>query len=160
MRNLEDHGATPSDYPSMTNAQRVAASQDTGNLHWVGSNARAASGVLTAGRVGDHVRMYAPTPQQFGPPGSPRDTARPPDHGVEPSYTGPHHNPVLELPLLQDIGWALASTTTTSSTTTSTMPTTSTVSTTTVPSTTTSSTTTSTMPTTTTVTTTSTAPTV
>ncbi len=35
MLNLENHGASPPDYPSMTNAQRVTASTATGNLHWV-----------------------------------------------------------------------------------------------------------------------------
>jgi len=38
MLNLENHLAMPSDYPSMTDAQRVAASTATGNLHWVGTN--------------------------------------------------------------------------------------------------------------------------
>src|SRR5262249_15847823 len=124
-------------------------------------NVRAASGVLTAGKVGDHVRMYAPNPQQSGSSVSHWDTALTPDQVMEPSYTGPHHNPVLELPPLQDIGGTLPSTTTTSSTTTSTIPTTSTVSTTsTIPSTTTSTIpSTSTIPTTSTITTTSTIPT-
>src|SRR5258707_1023724 len=31
---------------------------------------------------------------------------------MEPVYTGVHHNPVLELPLFQDIGWTLSSPTT------------------------------------------------
>lgn len=107
MRNLERHGATPSDYPSMTNAQRVAASTDTGNLHWVGANVRAASGVLTSGKVGDHVRIYAPNPEQEGSSVSHWDTVLTPNQLMEPSYTGTLHNPVLELPLLQDIGWTL-----------------------------------------------------
>ena len=107
MRNLEDHGASPSDYPSMTNAQRVAASIDTGNLHWTGANVRAASGVLSAGTVGDHVRMYAPNPAQPGSSVSHWDTVLTPNQVMEPSYTGPLHNPVLELPLFQDIGWTV-----------------------------------------------------
>ena len=108
MRNLEDHGATPPDYPSMSDAQRVTASKDTGNLHWVGANVRAASGVLAAGKVGDHVRMYAPNPQVAGSSVSHWDTALSPNQVMEPSYTGPLHNPALELQLFKDIGWNLA----------------------------------------------------
>jgi hypothetical protein len=108
-RNLEDHGATPSDFPSMTNAQRLAAVTDTGDLHWVGPNVMAASGVLTAGAVGTHVRMYAPNPAQGGSSVSHWDTVLTPDQVMEPIYTGVHHTPVLELPAFQDMGWTLAS---------------------------------------------------
>ena len=108
MRNLENHGASPSDYPSMSNAQRVAASTATGNLHWLGANVEAASGILVAGAVGTHARMYAPNPQQGGSSVSHWDTALNPDQIMEPIYTGPRHTPVLELPLFQDIGWTLA----------------------------------------------------
>ncbi|MEA2977325.1 MAG: hypothetical protein QOF19_2845, partial [Alphaproteobacteria bacterium] len=109
MRFLENHGASPPDYPSMTNAQRVTASTATGNLHWTGTNVRAASGVLTAGNVGDHVRMYAPNPAVSGSSVSHWDTALTPNQLMEPNYTGPLHTPVLELPLFQDIGWTLLS---------------------------------------------------
>src|SRR5262249_59824059 len=54
-RFLEDHVTTKL-YPAMTDAERVAASTDTGNLHWVGANVKAASGVLTAGQARDHHR--------------------------------------------------------------------------------------------------------
>ena len=67
MRFLEHHGATPSGYPAMSNPQRVAASISTGNLHWIGTNVRAASGVLSAGKVGDHVRMFAPNRRSRAP---------------------------------------------------------------------------------------------
>jgi hypothetical protein len=107
MRNLENHGASPPDYPSMSDAQRLAASTATGNLHWVGVNVRTASGVLAAGAVGDHVRMFAPNPQQSGSSVSHWDTALTPNQVMEPTYTGPLHNPILELPLFQDIGWTL-----------------------------------------------------
>ncbi len=110
MRNLEDHAATPPGYPAMSDAQRITASKHTGSLHWVGANVRAASGVLTAGKVGDHVRMYAPNPQQPGSSVSHWDTALTPDQVMEPSYTTALHNPVLELPLFQDIGWTLLGT--------------------------------------------------
>src|SRR5439155_14419220 len=79
MLNLERHGGAPPDYPSMTNAQRVAASMDTGNLHWVGPHVEAASGVLTAGTVGTHVQMYAPNPQQLGSSVSHWDTSLTPN---------------------------------------------------------------------------------
>jgi murein DD-endopeptidase MepM/ murein hydrolase activator NlpD len=109
MLNLENHGASPPDYPGMNDAQRVAASTATGNLHWTGANVRAASGVLTAGAVGDHVRMYAPNPAVSGSSVSHWDTALTPNQVMEPTYTQPLHTPVLELPLFQDIGWTLAS---------------------------------------------------
>ena len=106
MLNLEDH-STGKLYPAMTNAERVTASQNTGNLHWVGAQVRAASGALTAGTVGDHVQMYAPSPQQPASSVSHWDTALSPDQLLEPFYTGPFPSPMLELPLLQDIGWTL-----------------------------------------------------
>jgi hypothetical protein len=107
MLNLENHGAIPPDYPGMTDAQRVAASTATGALHWVGANVEAASCVLTAGKVGNHVQMFAPNPQQPGSSVSHWDTALTPDQLLEPIYTGPNQNPVLELPLFQDIGWTV-----------------------------------------------------
>jgi hypothetical protein len=108
MRNLEDH-ATGKLYPDMTDAERLAASTSTGNLHWVGPQVRAASGVLTSGRVGDHVQMFAPDPQQPGSSASHFDTALTPDEVLEPVYTGPRHTPGLALPLFQDIGWSVRS---------------------------------------------------
>jgi hypothetical protein len=107
MRNLELHGGAPADFPSMSNAQRLAATISPGNLHWVGANVRAASGVLSAGKVGDHVRMYAPNPAQPGSSVSHFDTALVPSQLMEPSYTGALHDPVLELPLFQDLGWSM-----------------------------------------------------
>lgn len=108
MLNLEHHGASPADYPSMSNAQRIAASAGTGNLHWIGAHVRAASEILTAGSVDDHVRMFAPNPRQPGSSVSHWDTALNPNQIMEPFYTGPNHTPVLELPLFQDIGWSVA----------------------------------------------------
>jgi FG-GAP-like repeat len=107
MLNLENHGASPPDYPSMTDAQRVAASIATGNLHWVGANVQSWSGLLTAGTVGTHVRMFAPNPQQPGSSVSHWDQVLMPSQIMEPSYTGPHHHPILELPLFRDLGWTI-----------------------------------------------------
>ena len=108
-RNLENHGASPPDYPSMSNAQRVAASISTGNLHWTGANVRAASGILSAGKVGDHVRLFAPNPQQPGSSVSHWDTAVSPDQLLEPSYTVPLQAAGLEIPLFNDLGWTTIS---------------------------------------------------
>jgi hypothetical protein len=108
MRNLEDH-ANGKIYPDMTDAERLAASKSTGNLHWVGPQVRAASAVLTSGRVGDHVQMFAPDPQQPGSSVSHFDTALTPTEVLEPVYTGPRHTPGLALPLFQDIGWSARS---------------------------------------------------
>ena len=91
-RNLEDH-STGKLYPEMTNAERVSASQNTGNLHWVGANVVAASGRLTGGvDPPGHVRMYAPNPQQPGSSVSHFDTALMPNELMEPFYTGPNHD--------------------------------------------------------------------
>jgi hypothetical protein len=105
-RFLENHGATPPDFPSMSNAQRVAAVTAGANLHWTGTNVRAASGLLSAGKVGDHVRMYAPgvvvdeSAIHF-------DTSLAPTQVMGPSYTVPLQNPILELRLLRDLGWTV-----------------------------------------------------
>ncbi len=108
MKHLEDH-TTGKLYPTMTNAERVAASKNTGNLHWVGPEVAAASGVLTAGRVGTHVRMYAPNPTQGGSSVSHFDTVLTPNEPMEPSYTVPRHTVGLTLPVLHDIGWQTGS---------------------------------------------------
>jgi hypothetical protein len=107
MVHLENHGATPPDYPSMSDAQRVAASKSTGNLHWTGTNVRATAAFLTAGRVGDHVRMFAPDPQRQGSSVSHWDTELTPSQLMEPSYTGPTQIPVLEMQAFRDIGWTV-----------------------------------------------------
>jgi len=107
MVNLQDQ-TTGKSYPAMTDAERFAASKDTGNLHWVGPNVRAVSGVLTGGKVGDHVQMYAPNPQQGGSSVSHWSTMVTPNQLMEPSYTGPIHNPGLETPLFQDVGWVVS----------------------------------------------------
>nr|HMT20896.1 FG-GAP-like repeat-containing protein [Promineifilum sp.] len=105
---LEHHGATPSDYPSMSNAQRVTASTANGNLHWTGANVRAAAGILTNGAVGDHVRMYAPTTQKPGSSVSHWDEVLSPNQVMEWAYTEPLHKPALELPAFRDMGWPMA----------------------------------------------------
>jgi hypothetical protein len=101
---LEDH-TTGKAYPQMTDLERLAASTNTGNLHWTGANVEAAGGVLTAGRVGTHVRMFAPNPAQSGSSVSHWDTALSPNEPMEPIYTGPLHDVGLALELFADLGW-------------------------------------------------------
>jgi hypothetical protein len=125
MLNLEDHSLALL-WPPMSDAQRVASSIDTGDLHWVGTNVVASGGFLTAGRdpVSGHVQMFAPNPQQAGSSVNHWDTALLPNEIMEPIYTGPNHNPGLAVPLLEDLGWsvgAAASTTVTTTTTSTTI---------------------------------------
>jgi len=106
-RNLEDH-STAKLYPDMTNTERVNASQNTGNLHWVGANVVAASNRLTAGvHPTGHVQMFAPNPQQSGSSVSHFDTATTPDELMEPFYTGPKDNVGLASELFRDLGWEI-----------------------------------------------------
>jgi hypothetical protein len=106
--NLEDH-STGLLYPQMTDAERVAASQNTGNLHWVGPNVVAASGSLVAGvHPSGHVQMYAPNPQQPGSSVSHFDTAVAPIELMEPFYISANHDVGITLELFADLGWVLA----------------------------------------------------
>jgi hypothetical protein len=120
MRFLEHHGATPSDYPSMTNAQRVTASISGNyeppetpalhysNLHWIGPQVMAGgTATLTSGMDGGHVQMYAPNPQEPGSSVSHFSTTLFPNQLMEPSYTGVNHNPQFDVDLLKEIGWPL-----------------------------------------------------
>jgi hypothetical protein len=60
---LERTGATPPDFPSMTDAQRLAAFTAGPEVHWVGTEAAAASAILTAGvAAGGKIEMHAPGP--------------------------------------------------------------------------------------------------
>ena len=106
--NLEDH-STGKIYPLMTDAERVSASQNSGNLHWIGPNVVAASGNLTAGvDPNGHVQMFAPSPQQTGSSVSHFDTAVTPNELMEPSYTGVTHDVGLTMEVFADLGWAIA----------------------------------------------------
>lgn len=99
MLNLQDH-STGKLYPEMTDAERVTASTNTGNLHWVGPNVIAENG--------GPVEMYAPATQDPGSSVSHFSTSLSPDELMEPSYTGANHNVGLAEPLLEDIGWVPA----------------------------------------------------
>ncbi|HKW14425.1 MAG TPA: FlgD immunoglobulin-like domain containing protein [Candidatus Krumholzibacteria bacterium] len=105
--NTESHNATPSTLTTMTNAQRLAAMKTVTNLHWVGANVQAASGVLTAGKTGTHVQLYAPTTVAPGSTYSHFSTACTPDEMMEPNYTVPNHNRSLAAEAFKDEGWTL-----------------------------------------------------
>lgn len=115
MRWLEDH-STGKLYPNMSNAERVTASTDTGDLHWRGpavtafvdDNAAVVFGdFLTDGfdPVSHHMEMYAPFPQEQGSSVSHFTTAAAPNQIMEPSLTQSLHNLELTLALMSDIGW-------------------------------------------------------
>jgi len=91
----------------MSNAQRLAAMTTGTNLHFIGANTQAASGVLTAGRTGTHVQLYAPAAIAPGSTYSHFNTACTPDELMEPAYTTPNHNRSLAAPVFQDLGWTL-----------------------------------------------------
>lgn len=102
---LEDH-STGDLFPAMTDAERVSASINTGNLHWVGPNGIAQSGGLTAGRdPSGHVEMHAPNPLVSGSSVSHFSTALSPDEMMEPAFTGVSHDVGLALAVMRDIGW-------------------------------------------------------
>ena len=105
---LEDH-TTGKLYPNMTDAERLAASTRTGNLHWVGTNVVNAAGFLTGGRHAGsgHVQMYAPNPSESGSSVSHWDTAFTPDELMEP-FANPITDQRLTEQLFKDIGWTLA----------------------------------------------------
>jgi hypothetical protein len=109
MRNLADH-STGKLYPEMTNAERAAASQNSGSLVWVGDAVKAASGVLSSGTVGKAVRLYAPSPQEPGSSVSHWDAALFPNQLMEPIIVGTIHDVGLTRQAFQDIGWPQAAT--------------------------------------------------
>lgn len=106
---LEDHsnGMT---WPEMTNSQRLSSSTDTGDLHWIGPEARAlGSSVLTDGRhPSGHLEMYAPDPAEIGSSVTHWTTEMTPDELMEP-FTVPGAEDLVTTGLLQDIGWPLTS---------------------------------------------------
>lgn len=109
MLHLEHHGATPPDFPSMTDAQRLAAFTAEPDLHWTGPAAVAASGVLTAGvGVGGHVEIYGPDPISAGSSLSHFATTLTPDQFMEPFYVGVALDFDLTLAVFQDLGWGSA----------------------------------------------------
>jgi hypothetical protein len=103
----ESHGAIPAAVTVMTNAQRLAAMKTVNNLHWIGPNVQAASGILSAGTNGTHVQLFAPSTVAPGSTFSHWDIAVTPNESMEPSYTGVNHYRGLATELLKDIGWTV-----------------------------------------------------
>ena len=106
MLHLERHGSTPADYPTMTDSQRLAASTDTGVLHWTGANVLANDDALTGGKSNDHVEMYAPSTASSGSSVSHFSNDVTPNELMEPFYTSALHTPGLATHLLADVGWS------------------------------------------------------
>lgn len=104
---LEDH-STGKTWASMSNAERLASSVDTGDLHWVGPNVVANSGVLSSGvGASNHVQMYAPNPVDSGGSVSHWDTNLSPDELMEPFATSDGRD-LVSYQLFRDIGWTVS----------------------------------------------------
>ena len=95
-------------YPQMTNSERVAASQNVGNLVWTGANVTANAGILTGGLNSGFVEMYAPSPQEPGSSVSHFSTALSPNELMEPFATATSDR-TLTTELFRDIGWTIIS---------------------------------------------------
>ncbi len=105
MRHLEDHDSGTL-YPQMSDAQRVAASTNSGRLHWVGAAVAVASAGLVSGRdASGHVEMYAPNPARSGSSVSHFSTSLSPNELMEPNFTTELHDVGLARALMSDIGW-------------------------------------------------------
>jgi hypothetical protein len=111
MMHLNRANANPGDYRYMNNAGRVAASKSDPNLRWKGINVtnQHPNIPLTAGLNGGYARMYGPNPQEPGSSVSHWSKALTPNEVMEPSYTGPNHDPGLALHLMADIAWPMVS---------------------------------------------------
>ncbi|MFO7610571.1 MAG: FlgD immunoglobulin-like domain containing protein [Candidatus Krumholzibacteriia bacterium] len=112
MVHIERAGAVPADYPTMNDAQRVAAAGSDPDLLWTGTAASYMANQLplTAGNNGEHVRLHGPATLQPGSSVSHWSTAVSPDEVMEPVLTGPVHDPGLAKFLLLDIGWPMDAT--------------------------------------------------
>jgi RTX calcium-binding nonapeptide repeat (4 copies) len=112
MRLLENH-ATGLLFPTMTDAERVAAQTAGANLHWTGTEAiTCGNSALTSGRdpVTGHIEMFAPNPVQPGSSVSHFSTSLSPDQLMEPFDTGGsllNLNALVDPCLLVDLGWTL-----------------------------------------------------
>ena len=109
MVNLEDH-TTGKLWSAMSNAQRLASSTRTGNLHWLGGNALTHAVHLRGGAhaASGHPQMYAPSPFDGGSSVSHWDTTfdRNVDDFMEPFATRSSSD-LLTGHLYQDLGWSV-----------------------------------------------------
>jgi hypothetical protein len=105
----ERHSGVPSALTIMTNAQRVAAVVSDPNLHWIGANVTAASGVLSSGVSDGHVRLHGPSPVVPGSSLSHWSSALAPNELMEPSLGlgAVIHTRGLASELFKDIGWTI-----------------------------------------------------
>ena len=102
---LEDH-TTGLTWGNMTDNQRANSATDGPNLHWVGPQVRAQSGILSQGRLGDHVQHYAPSVVNAGSSVSHFNNTVSPNELMEPFYTSDGAPDIsLAKQLLEDIGW-------------------------------------------------------
>jgi len=109
MLHLELHGATPPDFPSMSDAQRLQAFTAGALVHWTGPSADAAGVSLTAGvDPSGHLEMYAPDPPLPRSSLEHLDDTVAPDELMEPAYLGPSVRLELTRSLLEDVGWGAA----------------------------------------------------
>jgi hypothetical protein len=109
MVHLEQAGALPNGYAQMTDAGRAAANISDPNLRWTGSSATSAhpSIPVTSGLNSGYVRVHAPNPLAQGSSVSHWSRDVSPNEVMEPSYTGPDHDPGLAYNLMEDIGWTI-----------------------------------------------------
>lgn len=110
MLHLEQHGASPADFPSMTDVERTVAFEAGPDLHWTGpSTVSAASGLLAGTDASGHVEMYGPSPLEPGASLSHFATTLDPDNVMEPSYVTTEVDFVLLVSLFEDLGWSTSS---------------------------------------------------
>ncbi len=103
---LERTGANPPDFPSMTDAQRLAAITSAPDVHWVGPNAAAASTLLTAGvAAGGKIEMYAPGPATTPGALAHFSSGLAPFQFMEEFYGGIQLDLRLARAVLADLGW-------------------------------------------------------
>jgi hypothetical protein len=109
MLHLEDHTSGKL-WRSMSNAQRLASSTRTGDLHWLGGNALVNAVRLRGGThaVSGHPQMYAPRPLEEGSSVSHWDTGLSlnVDDFMEPFSTRSSAD-LLTQHLFQDLGWSV-----------------------------------------------------
>jgi hypothetical protein len=105
--NMYHIGNVPPDYLSMTQPQRGTCNIGDPNLVWDGASVKSvAEDLLSAGTDGvGRARLHGPNPYQSGSSLSHWSPALTPNQVMEPFYTGANHSLLLELYLLQDIGW-------------------------------------------------------
>ncbi len=103
---LERTGATPPDFPSMTDAQRLAAITSAPGVHWVGQNAAAASTLLTSGvAAGGKIEMYAPGPAPTPGALAHFSSGLAPFQAMEEFYGGIKLDLRIARAVLADLGW-------------------------------------------------------